>query len=114
MNDGRCSRHNNPIVGSAGNCVECLKEPQIFIGGAEDVPEGYYGGGPYTIPDGSGFPTAVSKRIPHKCPVCGGNGLVPAGFYEQVTGEWVSASTEFEQCWTCQRTGIVWEDLNGK
>jgi len=45
---------------------------------------------------------------PFVCPVCGGNGLVANGFYNQVGGEWSSTSLTPEQCQSCQGTGIVW------
>ena len=45
---------------------------------------------------------------PFVCPVCGGNGLVANGFYNQVGGEWSSTSLTPEQCRSCQGTGIVW------
>lgn len=46
---------------------------------------------------------------PHRCPVCGGNGQVMNGFYGQVGGEWTSGSTAFEQCRSCNGTGVVWQ-----
>jgi len=45
---------------------------------------------------------------PHRCPVCGGNGLVPSGFYDQVSGEWWSSDASSETCRSCNGTGIVW------
>lgn len=45
---------------------------------------------------------------PFKCPICNGNGLVPNGFYSQVTGCWNSTSTAPETCKSCNGTGIVW------
>lgn len=45
---------------------------------------------------------------PFVCSVCGGNGLVPAGFYSQTTGRWSSSSTASEVCRSCQGTGVVW------
>lgn len=48
------------------------------------------------------------KLIPHKCPVCGGNGIVPNGFYSTVTGYITSSSVTPEMCRTCNGTGIVW------
>ena len=45
---------------------------------------------------------------PHRCPVCGGSGVVPNGFYRQSNGEWVSSSTAPEICRSCNGTGIVW------
>ena len=44
---------------------------------------------------------------PSKCPVCGGNGLVPNGFYGQTAGQWVSTSTVPEKCRSCDGKGIV-------
>jgi len=46
--------------------------------------------------------------IPHKCPVCNGNGIVDAGFYTQTSGYWTSAGGT-EMCRACNGTGIVWE-----
>lgn len=48
------------------------------------------------------------RRKPHRCPVCGGNGKVDNGFYNQTTGNWASTSTAFETCRSCGGTGIVW------
>ena len=48
-----------------------------------------------------------------KCPVCGGNGLVPNGFYsttsqyEEGSLTWVSYSTEPETCRPCAGKGYV-------
>ena len=41
------------------------------------------------------------------CPVCGGNGLVQKGFYNQVSGSWTSGTTAFEQCRSCYGTGYI-------
>ena len=46
--------------------------------------------------------------IPYCCPVCGGNGLVPNGFYNQVGGMWSSTDATPEKCRACNGTGIVW------
>lgn len=46
--------------------------------------------------------------IPHKCPVCNGNGIVDAGFYNQTSGMWASAGG-IEPCRACNGQGIVWE-----
>jgi hypothetical protein len=43
------------------------------------------------------------KPEPYRCPVCGGKGAVPQGFY---TGQ--TEATGAEPCRTCQATGIVW------
>ncbi len=47
------------------------------------------------------------QQTAHCCPVCGGNGLVSGGFYNQVSGFGMS-TTISEQCRSCQGTGIVW------
>jgi len=49
-----------------------------------------------------------NEKQPYCCPVCGGNGLVPNGFYRQVGGKWMSTSLEPEKCRSCNGTGIVW------
>jgi len=41
----------------------------------------------------------------HCCPVCGGRGMVPGGFY--VTNP-LSDSTEPETCRTCNGEGVLW------
>lgn len=51
---------------------------------------------------------SVTNPIPSRCPVCGGNGIVPNGFYNQTSGHWSSTSTEPEKCRSCNGTGIVW------
>lgn len=45
---------------------------------------------------------------PYVCPVCGGNGLVNQGFYNQTSGQWGASTTLPETCRTCGGTGIVW------
>lgn len=47
-------------------------------------------------------------KAPYTCPVCGGNGLVPQGFYNQTSGQWISVSTCPEMCRSCNGSGIVW------
>ena len=42
-----------------------------------------------------------------KCPVCGGNGLVPNGFYLTATGHWISSSTAPEPCRACAGQGFI-------
>jgi DnaJ-class molecular chaperone len=53
------------------------------------------------------YPQPVEKK-PYTCPVCGGNGQVPHGFYTQTSGQWSSTSSTPEQCRTCKGTGVVW------
>jgi hypothetical protein len=43
--------------------------------------------------------------VPQLCPVCRGNGLVSAGFYEQTSGIWTG--TGFEKCRSCDGKGYV-------
>ena len=50
-------------------------------------------------------------KTPHRCPICGGNGLVPNGFYTQVAGTWDNTSTAPEQCRSCDGTGVIWEKV---
>jgi len=43
-----------------------------------------------------------------KCPVCGGRGIVPQGFYLYTEGqEFASTSCAPEQCKTCNGSGIL-------
>ena len=44
---------------------------------------------------------------PHRCPVCGGSGQVPWGFYNQ--GMATPTCVTPETCRSCGGTGIVWE-----
>ena len=44
----------------------------------------------------------------HCCPVCGGNGLVPNGFYNTLSGIGSTTSTTPETCRSCNGTGVVW------
>ena len=42
-----------------------------------------------------------------RCPVCGGNGLVPNGFYSQTSGCWPSTGTGGETCRSCGGKGYI-------
>lgn len=42
------------------------------------------------------------RGVPFRCPVCGGKGSVPAGFYG------LSNTTNDEICRTCGGTGVIW------
>jgi hypothetical protein len=48
-------------------------------------------------------------KIPFKCPICGGTGLVPNGFYNNINGgfPYSSTSTLPETCRGCVN-GIIW------
>ena len=48
-------------------------------------------------------------RKPFVCPVCGGNGLVTRGFYNQTSGNWSTTDITPEPCRSCDK-GIVWGD----
>lgn len=52
----------------------------------------------------------TTKRLPHRCPVCNGNGTVDNGFYSRpgTCPTWASSSTAPEMCRSCGGTGIVW------
>lgn len=49
----------------------------------------------------------VESKVPYRCPVCGGNGMVDAGFYSQTSGGWPSIGGT-EICKSCNGTGIIW------
>ena len=53
----------------------------------------------------------IPLSTPHRCPICGGNGLVDNGFYNQTSGSWSSTGTIPETCRTCNGEGIVWSKL---
>jgi len=44
-------------------------------------------------------------KTPHKCPVCGGRGIVPNGFYTSQYG--MTSNTAPEQCRSCVN-GIIY------
>ncbi len=46
----------------------------------------------------------------YRCPICGGTGLVPNGFYSQIGNykHGLSASASPETCRSCKGTGVVW------
>jgi hypothetical protein len=48
------------------------------------------------------------NKVPYCCPVCGGNGMVAGGFYNQIGGVWSTGGTATETCRACSGTGIVW------
>ena len=48
-------------------------------------------------------------KIPFKCPICNGVGLVAGGFYNSVSGTSISDVTT-EQCRQCNGTGIIWSE----
>lgn len=46
---------------------------------------------------------------PHRCPICGGRGMVSGGFYTTLSGHWTASNVSAETCRTCRGSGIVWE-----
>jgi len=53
-------------------------------------------------------------KIPHKCPVCNGQGLVPNGYYSVIgVASYSTTNATPEQCRSCNGTGIVWEQKEG-
>lgn len=46
------------------------------------------------------------KQHAERCPVCDGNGIVDAGFYNQTSGQWVSAGGT-EKCRSCDGNGYI-------
>ena len=55
------------------------------------------------------FPSPIfpDDKKPYCCPVCGGKGLLPHGFYIP-SKAFSSCSTEPETCRTCGGTGVIW------
>ena len=50
-----------------------------------------------------------AEHRPYCCPVCGGRGLVPQGFYTAVGVEYFTASgTAPETCKSCWGAGVLW------
>ena len=49
-------------------------------------------------------------RIPYKCPVCYGKGVVTPDFYLHCT----TTDSACQICKSCNGTGIVWSDKQGK
>ena len=49
-----------------------------------------------------------SGKVPHRCPICGGNGIVSGGFYTTLNGCTGLTTNLTEQCKQCSGTGILW------
>ena len=52
-------------------------------------------------------PAGGAEETAQRCPVCGGNGLVTNGFYNQTSGYWSTSSISPETCRTCNGTGVI-------
>lgn len=50
----------------------------------------------------------LQSPIPHKCPVCGGRGLLPSGFYIPNPNSTSGSSTLPVTCKSCGGTGVLW------
>jgi hypothetical protein len=49
------------------------------------------------------------REAPHRCPVCGGTGLVPNGWYGAIgTRSYSTSSVTPEPCQSCNGSGILW------
>ena len=53
-----------------------------------------------------GVHAAQQPKMPVCCPVCGGDGKVPSGFYNTLTGIGPTISTILETCRTCNGSGV--------
>lgn len=54
------------------------------------------------------FNYPIKEKKPYTCPVCGGNGIVPNGFYLSTSGHVLTSSATPEQCKSCSGTGVLW------
>ena len=59
------------------------------------------------IPKPSLYPVEGAEETAQRCPVCGGNGLVANGFYNQTSGYWFTSLISPETCRTCNGTGVI-------
>lgn len=50
----------------------------------------------------------AQPRTAHRCPVCGGRGIVPTGFYDTTSGYYTTTTTAPEGCRSCGGRGVVW------
>lgn len=48
--------------------------------------------------------------FPYRCPVCGGKGFVPSGFYSVFPYDQTTCTSLTEKCRSCNGSGIVWEE----
>jgi len=49
----------------------------------------------------------LSSKIPHKCPVCEGRGILPLGFYNNYPHQSLTYNIP-ETCKSCGGAGIIW------
>jgi hypothetical protein len=54
--------------------------------------------------------TIIIHKIPFKCPVCNGSGIVPTGFYHSTSGHYLSTNASPEGCRSCGGSGIVYSE----
>lgn len=62
----------------------------------------------FPYPQTHGPLNPVPRISPHRCPVCGGSGRVPYGFYEVVDQYGSTSIPTPEKCRTCDGTGVLW------
>lgn len=63
----------------------------------------------YPLPETVSIPTVFSYGIkPHKCPICEGRIILPAGFYSSLPGGSSLSNATAEKCRSCNGTGIIW------
>jgi len=51
-------------------------------------------------------------KVPFRCPVCGGSGKVPHGFYDQINQSTTDITPE--TCRSCKGSGIVYVEQSDK
>jgi len=97
-----------PLKGVWGGCISKLKElwpeetkeetdlekfKRLWAEATKDIPR-------------DGTIIGGLMKIPYRCPICGGNGIVPGSFYSSVTGGGTSGNIS-EKCRSCEQ-GIIW------
>lgn len=64
----------------------------------------------YRVPGLRSVIMQTGQRQPHRCPVCGGKGSLPQGFYDVSQTGFAGSTTVVatDPCRSCGQTGIVW------
>ena len=50
----------------------------------------------------------ISSKVPYRCPICEGRGIVPGGFYISLSGGWGTSTNVTEPCRSCAGSGIIY------